>query len=366
MIKAYKFRIYTTKSQTTKLEGTLEHCRQVYNKTLSYRKDAWKAERKPVTKYETNALLPAWKKENPKLKEVHSQVLQECQQRVDLAFQHFFRRVKNGEYPGYPRFKGVGRYDSFTYPQSGFKIKSGTLYLSKIGNVKIKLHREIEGEIKRCTVRRYPTGKWFACITAKLPDPEVPFKEGSVVGVDLGLSSFAALSTGEKIDNPRFFGSEEKALAKAQRKLSKATKGTPERKRALKVVQRVHERIRNKRHNFSHQISRKLVDEYDVIAFEDLKIKNMLQNHCLAKSISDAAWRMLVTITQNKAEEAGSLVVLVDPRYTTQMCSGCGIEVPKSLSDRVHECPRCGLVMDRDENAAINILRLGLQSLANA
>ena len=366
MIKAYKFRIYPTKSQTTKLDETLELCRQVYNRTLSYRKDAWKAEQKSATKYETNALLPVWKKENPELKDVHSQVLQECQQRVDLAFQHFFRRIKNGEDPGYPRFKGAGRYDSFTYPQSGFKIASGKLYLSKIGDVKIKLHREIEGEIKRCTIRRYPTGKWFACITAGLPDPELSPKEESVVGVDLGLSSFATLSTGEKIENPRFFRSEEKALAKAQRKLSKATKGTPERKRALKVVQRVHERVRNKRHNFAHQISRKLVDEYDIIAFEDLNIKNMLQNHCLAKSISDAAWRMLVTTTQNKAEEAGSVVVLVDPRYTTQMCSGCGIKVPKSLSDRVHECPQCGLVMDRDENAAINILRLGLQSLAKA
>jgi len=252
---------------------------------------------------------------------------------------------------------------SFMYPQSGFNISSGTLYLSKIGDVKIKLHREIEGEIKRCTVHRYPTGKWFACLTAKLPDPDVLFKYGSEVDVYL-LSRFAALSTGEKIDNPRFFRSEEKVLAKAQRKLSNISKRAPEQKKALKVVRIVHERIRNKRHNFSHQISRKLVDEYDVIAFEDLKIKNMLQNHCLAKSISDAAWRMLAATTQNKAEEAGSAVVLVDSRYTTQMCSGCGIEVPKSLSDRVHECPRCGLVMDRDENAAINILRLAFQLIA--
>ena len=366
MIKTYKFRIYPTKSQKRKLEDTLEPCRQVYNRTLEYRKDAWEKDHKSVSKYETNKLLPAWKRDRPELKEVFSQVLQECQQRVDLAFQHFFRRVKNGEKPGYPRLKGKGRYDSFTYPQMGFKLKSGKLYLSKIGDVKVKLHREIEGKIKRCTVHRYPTGKWFVCLTAELPDSDVPFKDGSVVGVDVGLSSFITLSTGEKIDNPRFFRSEERALAKAQRRLSKCASDTPERRKALKSVHRVHERIANKRSDFAHQLSRKLVDWFGVIAFEDLNIKSMLQNHHLAKSISDAAWRMLVTTTQNKAAEAGSVVVLVDPRNTSQICSRCGLKVPKSLSERVHECPRCGLVMDRDQNAAINILRLGLQSVAKA
>jgi putative transposase len=363
MIKAYKFRIYPTKSQKRKLEDTLELCRQVYNRTLAYRKDAWEKDGKSVSKYETHQLLPDWKRDRSELKEVFSQVLQECQQRVDLAFQHFFRRVKNGEKPGYPRFKGKGRYDSFTYPQMGFKLKSGKLYLSKIGDVKIKLHRAIEGKIKRCTVHRYPTGKWFICLTVELPDPDVPFNDGSVVGVDVGLSSFITMSTGEKIDNPRFFRSEERALAKAQRRLSKCANDTPERRKALKAVHRVHERIANKRSDFAHQLSKTLVDRFGVIAFEDLNIKNMLQNHRLAKSISDAAWRMLVTTTQNKAVEAGSVVVLVDPRNTSQMCSRCGLKVPKSLSDRVHECPQCGLVMDRDENAAINILRLGLQSL---
>jgi len=165
------------------------------------------------------------------------------------------------------------------------------------------------------------------------------------------------ISNGEHIDNPSFFRQEENELAKAQ-------KGTPERKKSLKVVQRTHERISNKRHNFVHQLSRKLVDKYGIIAFEDLSIKTMLKNHRLAKSISDASWRMLVTITQNKAIDAGSAVVLVDPRNTTKMCSRCGTLVDKQLSDRVHKCPQCGLVMDRDENAAINILRLGLQSLS--
>ncbi|MDD2638254.1 MAG: transposase, partial [Methanothrix sp.] len=289
------------------------------------------------------------------------------QERADLAFKAFFRRVKSGEKPGYPRVKGKGWYDSFAFPQSGFKLVSGKLRLSKIGDVKIKLHRPIEGKIKRLTIRRTSTGKWFACFSVEVDDPiKPPWKDGSMAGIDVGLESFATLSNGEKIDNPRFFRSEEKALAKAHRRLSKCEKGTPERRKALKVVQRIHERIANRRYDFAHQISNQLVSKYGLIAFEDLSIKNMLKNHNLAKSISDAAWRMLVTTTSYKAESAGSIVVLVDPRNTSQLCSRCGLKVPKSLSERVHECPQCGLVMSRDENAAINILRLGLQSLPKA
>jgi len=367
MHKSFKYRIYPTKSQRSRMERTLDLCRWVYNQTLAYRKNAWEQDNKSVSKFETYNKLPEWKVEKPELTEVHSQVLQNAQERVDLAFKAFFRRVKSGEKPGYPRFKGKGRYDSFTYPQSGFKLLSGKLRLSKIGDIKIKLHRPIEGKIKRLTIRRTSTGKWFACFSVEIDDPlKPPWKDGSMVGIDVGLESFATLSNGEKIDNPRFFRSEEKALAKAQKRLSKCEKGSPERRKALKVVQRIHERIANRRYDFAHQISNQLVSKYGLIAFEDLSIKNMLQNHNLAKSISDAAWRMLVTVTSYKAESAGSIVVLVDPRNTSQLCSRCGLKVPKSLSDRVHECPQCGLVMDRDENAAINILRLGLQSLPKA
>jgi putative transposase len=349
------------------MERTLDLCRWVYNQTLAYRKDAWEKEGRSTSKYETHNLLPEWKVEKPELIEVHSQVLQNVQERVEMAFQAFFRRVKLGEKPGYPRFRGRGWYDSFTYPQSGFKLLCGKLRLSKVGDVKIKLHRPIEGKIKRLTIRRTSTGKWFACFSVEIDDPpKPPWKDGSMVGIDVGLGSFATLSNGEKIDNPRFFRSEEKALAKAQRRLSKCEKGTPARMEALKVVQRIHERIANKRYYFAHQVSHDLIGRFGLIAFEDLSITKMLKNHCLAKSISDAAWRMLVTITSYKAESAGSIVVLVDPRNTSQLCSRCGLKVTKLLSDRVHECPECGLVMDRDENAAINILRLGLQSLPKA
>ena len=367
MLKSFKYRIYPTKSQRSRMERTLDLCRWVYNQTLAYRKDAWEKEGRSTSKYETHNLLPEWKVEKPELIEVHSQVLQNVQERVEMAFKAFFRRVKSGEKPGYPRFRGRRWYDSFTYPQSGFKLLCGKLRLSKVGDVKIKLHRPIEGKIKRLTIRRTSTGKWFACFSVEIDDPpKPPWKDGLMVGIDVGLESFATLSNGEMIDNPRFFRSEEKALAKAQRRLSLCEKGTPDRMKALKVVQRIHERIANKRYYFAHQVSHDLIERFGLIAIEDLSITKMLKNHCLAKSISDAAWRMLVTITSYKAESAGSIVVLVDPRNTSQLCSRCGLKVKKSLSDRVHECPQCGLVMDRDENAAINILRLGLQSLPKA
>ena len=363
MRKTFRYRLYPTNAQVTKLNSTLELCRKVYNDTLTLRKNSWEEEQRSLSYFDTNKQLKQWKNEHPELKQVFSQVLQNCQMRADLAFKAFFRRVNAGEKPGYPRFRGKGRYDSFTYPQMGFSVDQDTVYLSKVGDVKVKLHRPIEGKIKTATVRRYPTGKWFICFSVEIDHVIPPFKDGEVIGVDVGLESFATLSNREKIENPRFFRKEEKNLGKVQRTLTKCEKGTPARKKARKVIERIHERIANKRTNFAHQISRKLVDQYGIICFEALKLNNMLKNRYLAKSIADVAWGMLVRITQNKAEWAGSKVILVDPRNTSQMCSKCGLIVKKGLSVRIHRCPHCGLVMDRDQNAAINILRLGLQSL---
>jgi len=362
-VKAFRYRIYPTKAQERVLEQTLEECRWVYNQTLAYRRDAWQERQESVSYYMTTKLLPQWKQERPSLKIVYSQVLQDVQRRVDKAFKGFFRRVKNGKEPGYPRFKGKGRYRSITYPQFGFHITDdGRLHLSKIGDIKIKLHRPIGGEIKQVTIRRYPTGKWFACFTCEVEPESLPATE-RYVGIDLGLKSFAVLSNGEVVDNPRFFRREERGLAKAQCRLSKAEKGTPEHNKRRRIVARIHERISNKRSDFSHKLSRHLVNEYDVICFEGLNIHGMVKNHCLAKSISDAAWRQLISHTMYKAENAGRRVVLVNPRHTSQICSRCGCLIKKTLSDRVHKCPHCGLEIDRDLNAAINILGLGLQSL---
>lgn len=352
MNKVYRFRLYPTAHQETVMKHTLESCRWVYNETLATRRNAYEATKEfpysrhvLYSRYDTQKLLLLWKGE--RRIPVYSQVLQEVQYRVDLAFKAFFRRVKAGEKAGYPRFKGMGWYDSFTYPQSGFALDGETLQMSKIGNVKIKLHRAINGEIKQLNIKRSSTGKWFACFTVDGYRDIQMSPNDEAVGIDVGISSFATLSNGEHIENPRFFRSEEKALAKAQRK------------KAKKVVARVHERIANKRSNFAHQLSRKLVNTYGVIAFEDLNIKGMMQNGHLAKSIGDVAWGRFIQCTRNKAENAGSVVVMVDPKNTTQECSRCGQIVKKELKDRIHSCD-CGYVADRDENAAKNILTRGL------
>jgi len=366
MLKAFRYRIYPTRAQRTRMNAILEECRWVYNQTLAYRRDAWQERKVFVTYYDTTKLLPEWKRERRTLSIVYSQVLQDVQCRVDKAFKGFFRRVKNGKKPGYPRFKGKGRYRSFTYPQFGFCISDeGALHLAKIGDIKIKLHRPLEGVVKNVTVRRYPTGKWFACFACEVePEPLPPNLKAT--GVDVGIRAFATLSDGTRVLNPRFFQEEVRALVKAQRKLSKCEKGNPEYRKALKVVQRIHERIRNKRDDFLHKLSYWLISSFGIICFEALNVKEMLKNHCLAKAISDCAWQKFIQYTLYKAESAGRVCVLVDPRYTTKMCSRCGSIIEISLSERTFNCPHCGLSLDRDHNAAINILRLGLQSLGKS
>jgi len=364
-MKTFKYRLRPSKHQPTQLVQTLELCRWVYNETLVARKNSWEQDHTSLSLYDTNKLLPLWKRSHPELRNVYSQVLQNVQERLDLAFKAFFRRVKADEKPGYPRFRGHGRYDSFTFKQFGFELLQKGLFLSKIGIVKIILHRPVEGKIKTLTIQRDGLGNWYACFACEVEVERLPSNE-LAVGVDVGLDSFATLSNGVKIANPRFFRRDESELAKAQRKLSQTPKGTPERAKRRKAVQHIHQRIANRRHDFAHQVSRELVNHFGWIAFEDLNTKGMLQNHCLAKSIADAAWCQLIASTTYKAENAGRVVVLVDPRNTSRQCSRCGTMVEKSLSVRVHTCPECGLIMDRDQNAAINILGLGLQSLGFA
>ena len=366
MRKTFQYRLYPSKSQIRVLEHTLEVCRWVYNRTLATRKDAYEERKESVSLYDTRNMLTVWKKEDQEYNKVYSQVLQNVQERVDLAFQAFFRRVRNGENPGYPRFKGKGRYDSFTFPQSGFNlIENHHLRLSKIGEIKIWMHRPIEGKIKTLAVRRTSTGKWYACFSCEVETKPLP-ENTRAVGIDVGLEKFATLSTGEYIENPRYFRKGENALAKAQRKLSKLDKESPKRANQRHVVSHIHEKISNQRKDFAHKLSRRLVDEFGIIVFEKLNITNMTQNHCLAKSIQDAAWNQLIQFTTYKAEDAGRSVVMVNPNGTSKKCSRCGTMVDKDLSVRIHVCPTCGLEINRDLNASYNILGLGLQSLGLA
>ncbi len=344
---------------------TLDACRWVYNKTLEVRKNAWEERKESLSRYDTSNLLTQWKTENPKLSDVYSQCLQNVTLRVDLAFRAFFQRVRAGDKPGYPRFRGFDRYDSFTYPQKGFTLLDTQIKISKIGLVKIRKHRDIEGTIKTLTIRRTATGKWYACFSCEVETKPLP-EVNAIVGIDVGLESFATFSTGEKIDNPRFFRTSEAKLTKVQRRLSKAENGSPDRTKQRKKVAHVHEHIANRRKDFAHKLSRRLVNEYQIIALEKLDIKQMQENGFkgIRKSIGDVAWNQFVQFILYKAEEAGRVMVQVNPRNTSKRCSRCGQLVEKKLSDRVHSCPVCGLVLDRDHNAAINILALGMQSLS--
>ncbi|HSD57139.1 MAG TPA: RNA-guided endonuclease TnpB family protein, partial [Methanotrichaceae archaeon] len=294
---------------------------------------------------------------------VFSQVLQDVLRRQDKSFKAFFRRVKAGEKPGSPRFKGQGWYKSFTYPQAGFKLEGSKLTLSKIGSIRIFNHREVEGKIKTCTIKKDKIGHWHAVLVSEVED--VPLIEPkTAIGVDVGLKSLVALSTGETIQYPKYYIRDEKKLAVAQRNLSRKKKGSSNRQKAKTKVARLHQKIQNHRDEFLHQVSRKLVGSADLIVFENLNISGMLKNHHLAKHIQDHAWGKLIQFTQSKAAKAGKVVELVEAKYTSQRCSQCGKMVPKTLADRVHHCPNCGLEMDRDINASLNIVTLGLRSRA--
>jgi putative transposase len=364
MLKMFKYRIFPTKKQEKRLNDTLEECRWLYNHLLEMRKTAYERDGISLTCFQQQYTFPVLKQERPSLGGVHSQILQNVAVRVDLAFKAFFRRVReHAQDPGYPRFKGKGRYDSFTFPQSGFSITHDErVCLSKIGSVKMVSHRKIKGKMKTCTVQRSSTGKWYVSFSCECEPLRLDLTV-TQVGIDVGLKTFATLSNGEEIDNPRFFRQEEKALAKVQRKHSQLAKGTPERRKHRKVVARVHERIKFRRENFTHQESRQIVDRFGVICVEDLHVNRMVHNHCLAKSIADASWSAFFSQLSNKAEEAGRQVVKVNPAYTSQTCSVCGHRQKMPLDVRVFDCLYCHVQLDRDLNAAKNIRGLGLQAL---
>ena len=375
-IRSYKYRIYPTGKQAKQMQFVLDTCRRVYNYFLEQKITAYKTDKTSISCYTQIKEIPKLAVKDEVVKEVYSQTLQDVPRRLDKAFQGFFRRVKTGSVAGFPRFKNKDRYNSFSYPQSNGSFKltdDGKLYLSKIGCVKIAYHRKAEGNWKTCNVKKYSNGKWYVVISTEQESVSKINTKPSV-GIDLGLKVFASLSDGTTIKRERFFKAEEDNLAKAQRKLAKQKMGSRERKRAKKVVSKIHDRITNKRNNFTHQISRRIANKYGTICIEDLNIKGMMEKPTLKigdkdisakpthRSISDVAWNQFVNQLIYKAEEAGGLVVKGNARGTTQRCSACGKKVPKDLSVRIHECS-CGHTEDRDLNASKNILAVGLHSL---
>lgn len=361
MIRTYKFRLYPNKQQQEQIRFTLERCRLLYNRLLEERIRAYKENRESLTYYQQKATLPERKKHIPGLKQVHSQVLQNVVERLDKSYQAFFRRVKSGEKAGFPRFKPQSQYDSFSYPQSGFAVEGRYLKLSKIGSVRIRLHRHVEGKIKTCSIL-VKNDRYYACLSSEVKTNPLP-ASGKKIGIDLGVKYLAITSDGQFFESPNYLRKSEQKLKRLQRAVSKKQRGSNRRRKAIQLLSRLHERVANQRKDYAHKISRQLVNQYQLIALEDLNVQGMVKNHNLAKSIVDAGWNQLVQFVTYKAESAGRQVVQVNPFNTSQQCSACGEIVKKTLTERLHRCS-CGYVNDRDVNAARNILQIALQKVS--
>ena len=360
MVKTYQYRIYPTTKQRKKLETILEACQTLYNQSLAMRKQAYEKHGEPLSyKIQANHLTPL-RQASSFWSSIHIDVLQDTLRRLDKAYQAFFRRAKAGQAPGFPRFKGKGRYRSMTFSHLSKQLirnvrnRMARIVVPKMGHVAIRYHRPLpNGTIKHLTIQRKASG-WYANIAIKVADvPEV--KVQTTTGIDVGLESFLTTSDGDKVDNPRHFHESEKQLGKAQRILSRRDKGSTRYQQQREIVAKIHEHIANQRRDFHYKTAHQLFSQCEEVAIEDLKIGNMVQNPHLAKSISDAGWGNFQLILQSKAANAGKQLKKVNPKYTSQKCSGCDTVVKKSLSIRIHDCPDCGVQLDRDHNAAINI-----------
>jgi putative transposase len=406
--RAFKYRLYPTKKQRVTLQWTLDRARELYNAALQERRDAYTAKVKRHPNYfdaETRtqltkehaltytrqaAELPEIKQVRSEYEDIYSQVLQDVLRRVDKAFKAFFRRVKEGQKPGYPRYKGQGSYNSFTYPQSGFSLTADNrVCLSKIGNIKVKFPtgkkaHPPQGAMKTCTIKREGE-HWVVVFTCEVEQELSYHCSEEAVGLDLGLLHFATLSTGEQIANPHHLRRSEARLKQRQQQLTRKKPGSTRRRKASQQIGKTHRHLRNQRRDFHHKQARELVTRYGMLCFEDLKPANMsrrpkpkqdemtgqyLPNGASAKaglnkSIHDAGWGQFVRICEGKAESAGARVLKVNPKNTSQRCSQCGAMVPKDLEERWHSCSSCGAELDRDHNSALDVLRLGLEALVS-
>jgi putative transposase len=346
-MKSYKFRIYPSKKQEKEIRTHLWIAKGIWNDLLDFSKRTYNA----YDYFPTKNTLQLMVKDTG----LYSQVAQEVAHRVSNSTFRVFKIRKQGRECGFPRFKSFDRMKSLHYPQSGFKLED-KITVSPFGTINIKKHRSITGKIKTMTIKREPSGKWFAIFTTETPTPEYVENTGSQVGIDLGLKTLAALSNGQMINNPRHLKKHEAKLARLQQLVSRKKKGSKNKIRAKFKVARCHEKVANTRMDYLHKETTKLVNSYSLIAMEKLASQDMAENH-FGKSINDAGWGMFASMINYKAESAGCHVVFVDPKNTTQMCSGCHQLVKKELCDRIHSCPYCKLTMDRDTNAAINILQ---------
>lgn len=358
MLRMFKYRLYPTKKQIKRIDTTLGMCGWLYNKLLSVKIETYRNGGKSLSKFDLYKDISYFKTEKEELSLVYTQVLRTIADRIDKAFKNMFLRIKKGE-------KKIGKYKSFCYPQHGFSFTSDNkkINVSKVGKIKIKKHREIEGKIKNLTIKKTPTNKYYAIFCCEIEHPIVNNKLERSVGLDMGLTHFLTTSDGMYIENPRYLRESEQKLKIIQRRYSKKKKGSKNREKIRLKLARLHEKIANQRYDFTHKLSSNIVDNYGFIAIENLNVGGMLQNHHLSKSISDVGWGLFRRQLLYKAESAGIVIQEVDRFYpSSQLCSECGNLEQLQLNNRIFKCSKCGSIIDRDINASKNILSEGLRT----
>ncbi len=357
MLRTFKFRLYPSITHQKDLEHILADNCETYNAALQERIEAWKLQRKSISYADQCRELTELRKDQC-FSVVAADIQRDPLHRLDRAFKAFYRRCKSGEKPGFPRFRSPHRYNSFTFGGNRPSVKDRSIRIPNVGEIRMRGGRSIQGLVKTATIKRNGT-KWDCSVVCDIgPAPEKR-AVSTAVGIDLGLTSLVTLSDGLKVENPRWVRKHERRIAEAQRLLARKQRRSKNRLHAREVLRRAYQRATDARTNYLHHVSKWLVGKYDLIAHEDLKIQNMARSK-LAKSIMDAAWGQLLFQLKYKAESAGTYVVAVNPRGTSIRCSGCGNAVPKTLRDRQHICGCCGLSLDRDHNAARNVLTLGM------
>jgi len=348
--RTYKFRIYPSRAQEKQMHQHLWMAKNLWNELLEHCKTTYNN----FDYFPTKDALQLMAKNSG----LFSQTQQEVSHRVFNSIMRVFKLRKQGIECGFPRFKSTDRMKSLHYPQYDFGFSlDKKLKVTPFGEISIKKHREIKGKIKTLTLKRESSGKWFATFSVEQDKPIPKQNTGNRVGIDLGLKDFAVFSDETIIKNPRHLKKHEEKLARLQKRLSRNKKKSKNRKKAKLKVARLHEKVSNTRADFLHKLSTRLINDYSLIALEKLAAKGMSnKDFGLGKSINDAGWNMFANMIAYKAEEAGCKVVFVNPKDTTQECSKCHEIVKKDLTERMHNCPFCGISINRDLNAARNIL----------